>query len=221
MLQPSPVQRDLLLVQHSKGDPFRCPQPGALPAGRCRVWFISARGRKWHRWEFLILALSAVYLELGSQFVRRPEFWNSAGEEECFMCLMCALDGCGRWGHHRGCVGCVTEQTQQLKAHLLIFCMQNYTGAFLQMALQSPPFPNLTGIDPWVECRMNEFDFCRGEMMLWIVPHISILFRNPIIAANQTRKVSLFSEWCYLFICQSALHFLRSQTSPCLAMLIL
>lgn len=62
------------------------------------------------------------------------------------------------------------------------------------MALKYPLLPNLTSIDPQMEWRMNEFYLCRGEMVILIMPHISILFRNPIIAANQTRKVSLFSE---------------------------
>lgn len=132
------------------------------------------------------------------------------------------LNGCGSMYRHRNCVwvGNWTAHTAAngISAHVLhaeLHMCHSENGSWL------PPLPNLTVIDPWMKCRMNEFCLCRGELMILIMPQISILFRNPIIAANWTRKVSLFSEWCYLFICQSALHFLRSQTSPCLAMLIL
>lgn len=141
-----------------------------------------------------------------------------AGQEKCSMCPMCAPMAAVP-GPSQGGVGGVTELTQQLRAHLLIFACR----------IAQVPSANGTRILPFpkfdwywsMDGVQNECDFCRGEVMLLIVPHISILFRNPIIAANQTRKVSLFLEWCYLFICQSALHFLRSQTSPCLAVLIL
>lgn len=93
-------------------------------------------------------------------------------------------DVCCRWlrcqGHPRGGVGCVTEQTQQPEAHLHLWCMQNYTGG-----TQILPFPKFDWY--WsMHAVQNELDFCRGEMMLLVVPHVSILFRNPILAAKQT-----------------------------------
>lgn len=63
-------------------------------------------------------------------------------EERSVPCAWCVLPVLRCQGRARGGVGCVTEQTQEPRAHLLLCCMHNYTGAFLKW-LSNPPLSQI------------------------------------------------------------------------------
>lgn len=151
-VQPSALQRFALCAAQQR---WPCV-PHAPSQGHCQrwVWVISALGREWFRRELITLAWSAVCLELGSQFVRKSEFWNRAGGEKCFMCLMCAPSAavpgpCQGWCWVCDCANPAAKGTSAPFVHAQLHRCPP------QVVLKSPPFPNLTAIDPCMECRMN------------------------------------------------------------------